>query len=62
VESWSSLVASASVIALLAVLGLRARQGTTGDQRRLASVLLAVAVLMIFVGVAAFLWTLTRPT
>jgi hypothetical protein len=50
------------VIALLAVLGFRARQGTTEDQRRLGSVLLGVAVLVIAVGVGAFLWTLTRPS
>jgi hypothetical protein len=54
-------LASASVIALLVAVGLRARQGTFDDRRRARTVLLGVAALVVGVGVIAFIWTLTRP-
>jgi len=61
VDSWSTVLASASVIALLVAVGLRARQGTFDDRRRARTVLLGVAALVVGVGVIAFIWTLTRP-
>ena len=56
------VVASASLIALLVVLGVQARQGTVREQRSLATVLLGAAALIVLVGVVAFVWTLTRPS
>ncbi|HEX5825316.1 MAG TPA: hypothetical protein VFY18_12740 [Candidatus Limnocylindrales bacterium] len=60
-DSWSSVVASASVVALLVVLGVRARQGTIEDQQRLGTMLLGAAALVVAVGVIAFVWTFARP-
>lgn len=60
-DPWSSLLANASVIALLVVLGMLARQGSAADQRRLGNVLLGAAALVVAVAIVAFVWTLTRP-
>ena len=60
-DPWSAVVANASLLALLVVLGVRARQGTAADQRRLGTWLLGAAAVVAVVGVIAFLWTLTRP-
>jgi len=61
VDPWSATVAIASLVALLIVLGARARQGTVADQRRLRTGLVGAAVIVVVVGLVAFAWTLTRP-
>ena len=60
-ERWSAVVATASLIALLVALGVRARQGTVADQARFGMWLLGAAGLVILVGLIAFVWTLIRP-
>jgi hypothetical protein len=62
VDSWSTVVAGASVIALLVALGVRARHGPVEDRPRFGTLLLGAAAIVLVVGVIAFVWTLTRPT
>ncbi len=57
----SSVVASASVVALLLVVGWTAMRAPMEDQRHVWRVLLGAAALVVAVGVIAFVWTLTRP-
>jgi hypothetical protein len=60
-ESWSVVVANASIIALLLMIWWSMRGAPAGDQRRMRQVILGVAGLVIAVGVLAAAWTLTRP-
>ncbi len=57
----SSLVATASVVALLLVVGWTARRSAPDDQRDLRQALLGAVCLILTVAVIAIAWTLTRP-
>jgi hypothetical protein len=61
VEPWSYVVANASMIALLVMIGWSMRRAPASDQRRMRQVILGVLGLGIAVGILAAVWTFTRP-